>query len=239
MAQEPQHACRARCQHEERRVDPARDERGLGLGIAQRQQGRVVRGDGTLGEEPERQHARAAALLADGQPPAPQIGEVGDPQGLAMEDPERLVEHGGQGPEVSGVARLRDPSLHEAHRRLAGHQPPQSRQGAGPGVDLQAEPLTAQQLLVGLRERIVGTALTAGGEDDPARWERTLEVIRRRQPDRHGGDEADPENEVRQPLARPRGHRARVGPASLSGPARIPWCRRFPEGPRSAARRRP
>lgn len=101
-----------------------------------------------------------------------------------MEDPEGFVEHGGQRPQAPGIDGLRHASLHEPHRRLAGHEPLQGRQRAGPGMDLQREAFTAQQAPIRLRDRVVGAVLTAGGDDDRARRQRTLEVIRRGQADR-------------------------------------------------------
>ena len=62
-------------------------QRGLGVGSAQRQQAGVRVRHAVVGEEPQAQLSRAAALLADGQPPSLELGQERQAEPSPVEDP--------------------------------------------------------------------------------------------------------------------------------------------------------
>src|SRR5207245_4373603 len=120
-------------------VDPAAVQRRRRALAREGHQGRVLRGDPAVAEQPHREWPNAAALLADLDPQTTKIVETAQQPGLSVEEPDRLIIEAPERAQSLGRQCFGGAALDEARHRLAGREPLERFDRSGAGLDLDAE----------------------------------------------------------------------------------------------------
>ncbi len=188
--QQAVHRRRRARHHEECGVDPPGEQRLGGLVPAQRPLVRLARRDAVGGKEGARHRARAAALGADREAAARQVGKARNPGPLACEQPDRLEEHAGKRDQPGVVVGPRDATLHErdVDTVLVAVQQRQVLDRAARRHHLEPHPVARQDAAVGGGEGGIGAVRRAG---------RHAHDVRRRGRDELVGDDESGEGEKR------------------------------------------